>query len=355
MKPSQLIPALETCIDVQQPAFIWGPPGVGKSDIVRNIADRKYASQYGYQIDSTGRLRDPNGKFTSTRPWLRDVRALLLDPVDLRGLPCVNGDNRAHFAQPDFLPREGSGLLFLDELNAAPPLTQAACYQLVLDRALGEYTLPDGWVIVAAGNRESDGAVTHRMPTALKTRMAHLNAEVDVIDWCKWAVDSDIEPIVIAFIRFRPELLHAFDARAQTFPTPRTWAFVSRIVRAAMQDKSVEFELIKGIVGEAAAIEFCAFARLYRTLPAVDQIIMDPLNAPVPAAGRDQAAQQYAIAAALARLATDASFGSIMKYMDRLPQEFAVMSIRDATRRDATLTSLPVYTKWMAKHSDVIL
>ncbi len=173
MKPSKIVQSLKSLIHVKQPVFIWGPPGIGKSQVVAQVA------------------REENLDLT-------DVRAVLLDPVDLRGLPHING-NRASWCPPDFLPEQGHGVLFLDELNAAPPLVQAACYQLILDRRLGEYVLAPGWSIVAAGNRDTDRAVTHRMPSALANRFAHLDFEVDVGEWLVWAQENTISPEVTAF------------------------------------------------------------------------------------------------------------------------------------------------------------
>src|SRR5262245_6632638 len=178
MNASVLYRALHSLIMARQPVFIWGGPGICISAIVRRVA-----------VD-----------FEMPR---LDVRALLLDPVDLRGLPFLGQDGRAKWATPDFLPRDGSGILFLDELNAAPAMVQASCYQLVLERKLGEYTLPDGWAIVAAGNRESDRAVTTRMPTPLRNRFVHLEFEVDLQEWSEWAISSKVRPEVIAFLRFR--------------------------------------------------------------------------------------------------------------------------------------------------------
>ena len=207
MKPSHVEDSLKLLIKCQQPVFLWGPPGVGKSQVVRQVT------------------RDLDLACT-------DVRAVLLDPVDLRGLPHINGDNRAQWATPDFLPQDGKGVLFLDELNAAPPLVQAACYQLVLDRKIGEYTLPETWAVIAAGNRESDRAVTHRMPSALANRFVHIEFEADMEDWAAWALNHGIQSEIIGFLRFRPALLHQFDGRAdeKAFPSPRAWEFVSKIL-----------------------------------------------------------------------------------------------------------------------------
>jgi hypothetical protein len=240
MKPSDISEALNSLMDTGQTVFIWGSPGVGKSAVVHQVAKRR------------------------TLP-LRDVRALLLDPVDLRGLPYLS-EGRSKWATPDFLPQDGAGVLFLDELNAAPPMVQASCYQLVLDRKLGEYTLPDGWSIVAAGNRDSDRAVTSRMPTPLRNRFVHLDFEVDMQEWSAWAIQAGIRPEVIAFLRFRPALLSAFDRDNNAFPSPRSWEFVSRILNSNPKPK-IEHELIAGAVGTGAATEFSAFLSTFRSLP----------------------------------------------------------------------------------------
>lgn len=182
MKPSEIASSLQLLARIHKPAFLWGPPGVGKSQVAAALGIR-----------------------------LIDIRAILLDPVDLRGLPTVE-QGRAAWAIPAFLPEDGAGIVFLDELNAAPPLVQAACYQLGLDRALDEYRLPDGWTVFAAGNREGDRAVTARMSSALANRFVHLVFETDLDDWSGWAMGpGDLRPEVVAFLRWRPELLHQFE------------------------------------------------------------------------------------------------------------------------------------------------
>ena len=216
MKASSISAALKSLVAARQPAFIWGSPGVGKSSIIGQLA-------------------------RSLNVALRDIRALLLDPVDLRGLPYV-ADGRSKWATPEFLPVDGAGILFLDELNAAPGMVQAF-YQLVLDRRLGEYVLPSDWVIIAAGNRDADRAHTTRMPTPLRNRFVHLDFEVDAQEWSEWAIGANIRPEVIAFIRFRPQLLSAFDRDANAFPSPRSWEFVSRILDSS-PDASLEHEML---------------------------------------------------------------------------------------------------------------
>ena len=193
MKASSILDALRVLVSARQPVFVWGGPGIGKSALIRQLAE-------------------------ALKVTLRDVRALLLDPVDLRGLPFLGSDGRSKWATPEFLPQDGAGILFLDELNAAPAMVQASCYQLVLDRKLGEYVLPEGWAIIAAGNRDSDRGVTTRMPTPLRNRFVHLEFEVDIQEWSEWAIQAGIRPEVIAFLRFRPELISAFDRDAHAFP-----------------------------------------------------------------------------------------------------------------------------------------
>lgn len=324
MKASVIYRALRALVAAKQPVFIWGGPGIGKSAIVRHLAA------------------------DSALP-LQDVRAILLDPVDLRGLPFLGQDGRSKWATPEFLPQGGSGILFLDELNAAPAMVQAGCYQLVLDRKLGEYTLPEGWAIIAAGNRDSDRAVTTRMPTPLRNRFVHLEFEVDLQDWSEWAIEAGIRPEVIAFLRFRQELLSAFDRDANAFPSPRSWEFVSRILDAT-PDQSVEHELFAGAVGSGAATEFSAFLKTFRELPNIDAILLNPLKEPVP----ENAAAQYAVASALAHRATDSNFDRICTYLSRMPIEFSVLCVRDASLRQPAVQHTPAFTKWATTHHHVL-
>ncbi|OGC77189.1 ATPase [candidate division WWE3 bacterium RIFOXYD1_FULL_39_9] len=336
MKPSQVIDSLSALIQIKQPVFIWGAPGVGKSQVVKQVAQKQ----------------KPNKKKPFT---LIDVRAVLLDPVDLRGLPHINGDNMAHWCPPAFLPHDSSscGILFLDELNAAPPLTQAACYQLVLDRKLGEYTLPDGWMVIAAGNRENDKAVVHRIPSALANRFVHLNFEVDINDWVRWAMQNNIKTEVIAFLRYRTNLLHSFDPKKsdeKAFPSPRSWEFVSNILSTS-PSKDIEFELIKGTVGEAAAAEFIGFLRICRKIPSPDAILMNPTKAEI----SNDPAVNYAICGALASRATEQTFGRIVEYLNRMPDEFSVLGIRDCTMGKPELYDTKAYIDWAVKHESVML
>jgi len=326
MKPSVVKDALKQCIAAKRPTHIWGPPGVGKSEIVAQIAK---------ELDLE----------------LTDVRAVLLDPVDLRGLPKINDDGMAHWCPPAFLPKDGKGILFLDELNAAPPLVQAACYQLILDRKLGEYVLPEEWVILAAGNRETDRAVTSRMSSALANRFVHIYFDVDVNDWIDWALGNGITTELIAFIRFRPELLHSFDPKKneKAFPTPRSWEFVSDVLQAG--SSNIEYELASGIVGEGASTELMAFLKIYRNLPNPDVILLDPSAGEIP----QDPATLYAICGSLANKASDQNFGRVVEYSNRLPDEFSVLLIRDAVKRDNQLSLTRAFIEWTSVHSEILI
>ena len=263
LRPSELAEALSLLARSQQPVIVWGPPGCGKTQIAQQVA-----SQDGYNYI--------------------DVRALMLDPVDLRGIPWRDADGRTRWAPPVFLPPTTSTALYLinlEELASCVPMVQASLYQLTLERKCGEYELPPGASIIACSNREGDRGVTHRMPTPLANRFVHLELKTSPEDWCAWGAANGIAEQVLFFIAMRPELLDQFDpqSREAAFPSPRSWEFISNIVhqRTAL-DPNLERSLFRGTVGEAAAVEFSAFLKVWRELPHPRAVIDDPENAVVP-------------------------------------------------------------------------
>ena len=322
--------SLSAYIAADIPVFLWGAPGVGKSDLVALVANEAGLP-------------------------LIDVRAALLESVDFRGLPHVE-NGRAKWAIPDFLPdagRDGAdGILFLDELNAAPASVQVACFQLVLNRAIGEYKLPAGWRIIAAGNRQSDRAAAQKMPSALANRFAHLDVDADADAWRVWANGAgNIAPVISAFIAFRPALLHKMDgADLRAFPTPRAWAQVSKIAGAP---DDIRPALVRGLVGDAAAGEFEGFIRVWSRLPSIDSILANPSGAMVP--DMSEPALMFALCGALARKATRANFAAVLEYVDRLPRDFSVLATIDAVRRDRTLIETRAYCQWAAANADVTI
>ncbi len=319
MRPTELVRALAALIPTKRPVYLWGQPGIGKSCLVRQAADAAKLS-------------------------LVDVRATLLDPVDLRGLPSVlNG--RAVWCPPAFLPTRGKGLLFLDELAQAPPLVQAACLQLTLDRRLGEYELPEGWTVVAASNRSEDRAGTHRLISPLLNRFVHLDLEVSPDDWQAWAVTANVAAEVRAFLRFRPGLLFQFkpEANQRAFPTPRSWAFVSDVLKAT--PPNLLHPVVAGCVGDGPAAEFAGFLRLCRELPDIDACLTSPSTAPVPR----EPAVLFALVGALVERCRHggAPLADFVAYATRLPDEFALLAVRDAMALNPKLAALPAVQQWI--------
>lgn len=309
MRPSELANALLGLLNVKVPAFVWGPPGIYKSSVIRQVAGR------------------------ATRPLI-DVRAVLLDPVDLRGLPSINQANgRTRWCPPEFLPfdPESNAIIFLDELPQAAPLVQSACLQLTLDRRLGEYELPPGVTIVAAGNRQEDRAGTHRLITPLLNRFVHLDAEVSVEDWQAWALANAIDPRVRSFIGFKPDALFMFDPKLgeRAFPTPRSWEMVSRVlINSGLSNGSLN-ALVKGCVGEGAGVEFAAFCNTYGKLPDARKVLQSADSFVLP----DQPDILHAMCGSMIEvLRTDNGVANeIAVVASRLPQEFGILLMRDAT------------------------
>jgi len=321
VRPSDVSKALAGLVPTRRPIYLWGPPGCGKSAVVRKAAA-------DLKLD------------------LVDVRATLLDPVDLRGLPRLSNDT-AVWCPPAFLPRGGEGLLFLDELAQAAPLVQAACLQLTLDRRIGEYDLPPGWSVIAASNRAEDRAGTHRLISPLLNRFVHLDLEVSADDWQAWAVSANVAPEVRAFLQYRPGLLFQFDpsTNPRAFPTPRSWQFVADALPATPPE--LLHAVTAGCVGDGPAAEFVGFLRLYRELPDLDQVLARPDQAPVPR----EPAVLYALVGALVEKCKQARapLAAFVQYALRLPEEFAVLALRDALAVNPKLVGLPAVQQWITK------
>jgi hypothetical protein len=241
----------------KRPVFLWGPPGVGKSDILAQIADE------GNNL-------------------LIDLRMALLDPTDIKGYPYRDEvDNKMKWAAPAELPSQELAsqyetvYLFLDELNSAPPSVQATAYQLILNRRVGNYVLPDNVVLAAAGNRDTDKGVTYRMPSPLANRFLHLEVEVNHGVWQDWAIINDIIPDVVGYLAFAKQDLFDFEPKSssRSFATPRTWAFVSQMLEDSDMTHEEEMDIVTGLVGEGMAIKFMNHKKNASNLPKPSEIL----------------------------------------------------------------------------------
>jgi hypothetical protein len=327
MRPSTLIEVITNVSTTGQPVYVWGKPGIGKSACINQAAQRRGIG-------------------------FADVRVALLDPVDVRGLPTIeNGITK--WAPPEFLPRTGSGLLFLDELAQGAPMIQAAMLQLCLERRVGEYVLPDGWTIVAASNRQEDRAGGHRVISPLLNRFLHLDLEVHNDDWQAWALPAGVAPEVRSFLNARPALLHKFDANAneRSFPTPRSWEFVSRILPTTT-DATI-FDLVSGCVGQGPAAEFVAFYKVYASLPDVNAILASPKTAPVPS----QPDVLYAVCGAVVdKVRLDLKKGGNgVEYCSRLPKEFGVLMFRDLIKLNKQLLVTNAGREFLTANRDALI
>jgi hypothetical protein len=241
----------------KRPLFLWGPPGIGKSDIVKQITD----------------------SFTNSH--LIDIRLSLWEPTDIKGIPYFDSNSGTMvWGAPSELPTEefaaqyNTIVLFLDEMNSAAPAVQAAAYQLILNRRVGTYKLPDNVVIVAAGNREADKGVTYRMPAPLANRFIHLELAVSFDDWFSWAVENKVHRDVVGYLTFAKKDLYDFDPKSpsRSFATPRSWSFVSELLEDGIDD-STTTDLVAGAVGEGLAVKFMAHRKVASSMPNPSDIL----------------------------------------------------------------------------------
>jgi hypothetical protein len=250
--------ALLKAFQAKRPIFLWGPPGIGKSEVVAEVTEE------------LGGL-------------MIDLRMAQMEPTDIRGIPFFNKDlGKMDWAPPVDLPDAELAsqypivVLFLDEMNSAPPAVQAAGYQLVLNRRVGKYVLPDNVVIVAAGNRDSDKGVTYRMPMPLANRFVHLEMRADFTSWQNWAVNKGIHKDVVGYLSFAKQDLYDFDNKSasRAFATPRSWVFVSDLLDDEENtDSDTLFNLVSGAVGDGLAVKFMAHRKIAGRLPEPSEIL----------------------------------------------------------------------------------
>lgn len=330
MQPKDTIETMRSLIDSKIPTFLWGAPGIGKSSIIKQLAREK-----GVECI--------------------DLRLSLMDPTDLKGIPFYERDSHsALWAPPSFLPREGEGILFLDELNSAAPAVQASAYQLILDRRVGEYELPEGWAIVAAGNREGDRGVVYRLPSPLANRFVHIEMEVSADDWRMWAIGCGIDPRVVAYIAFKNSALFGFNPlkNERSFPTPRSWEAVHTILKSALP-KKLWLEAISGAVGSDAAVDFLGFVQVMDKLPDIEAILQGQSSEV-----SEDLSTLYALSSALvSRLLltpSDEAVSNVLRYSLHLKNEFAVMIVQDLQRQGIAMEHLDAFGEWVEAYANLL-
>jgi len=297
--------------------MLWGPPGVGKSQAVRQVARE-------IEVE------------TMKKVFVTDVRLLLFNPIDIRGIPVANEDRTlAVWLKPKIFQMDPSedvvNILFLDEISAAPQSVQAAAYQITLDRVVGEHALPDNCIVIAAGNRVTDKAVAFKMPKPLANRLMHLEIEGSFGSWKAWAVQAGIHEKVIGYLSFRNDHLFGFDPKNDdlAFPTPRSWEMVSQILKLVDGDVEATYPMISGLIGAGTAMEFKIWCAVYAELPSMEDIF----NGKAVSVPRKVNAM-YALVSSMTAYASEhrndiVMIGNSLNYAAKLPADFAELLLQN--------------------------
>ena len=320
--------------------MLWGPPGVGKSQAVRQL----------------GRVIEKN---TGKKTRITDVRLLLFNPIDLRGIPTANEDKTlAVWLRPQIFQMDSSegviNILFLDEISAAPQSVQAAAYQITLDRVVGEHRLPENCIVIAAGNHTTDKSVAFKMPKALANRLLHIEVEGSFKSWKEWAIQSGINDKVVGFLSFRQKHLMNFDPGNDdlAFATPRAWEMVSNILNHVDGNVDRMYALIAGVIGTGLAVEFCTWAKVYDELPEIEDIF----DGKMPKLPRGTDAM-YALCSAMTSYAREHKddmrrIANSIQYADLMPPDFSTVLFKDYMYIEpdyrTKLLGIPEFSAWLS-------
>lgn len=312
---------VRTAYDKKLSLFIWGKTGCGKSDSVRQVAmDIAKSKKLEYNEDLS-KINDENN-FS-----IVDIRVSQLDPSDLRGLPKIdNGTTK--WLPPNWLPTGGQGILFFDELNLAPNCIMASCYQLILDKKLGDYVLPKAWSIMSAGNRMEDSAGVFEMSVPLQNRFLHVELEAPSVDeWIDWGVEKQIDHRIMSFLKFKPNLLFKWQrgSKERAFATPRSWVFVNQLIKDMPESNGTMNTLVSTAIGEATAIEFTAFLKLSKKID-IEALLANPNKFTVPT----DAQMVYSLVSGIIEFykRDKKLMENILKITNQLEPEFAVLALK---------------------------
>lgn len=330
----QLQPLLVDVIAQKLVPMVHGSPGIGKSDIIKSIADKHNL-------------------------FLIDTRLSQADPTDMNGFPALNAEKtRSKYLPMETFPIEGDPLpdnykgwlLFFDEFNSAPHSVQAATYKIVLDRQVGNHNLHNRVYMICAGNKESDKAIVNRLSTAMQSRLIHFELELDQPSWIVWATKKDIDYRIRSFIGFKSHMLNNFNPNHtdHTFACGRTWEFVSRLIKKYPDIPDNKLPLITGTVGEGAGREFYTFSKIFPDLPKIGDIIKNPTGIPVP----DEMSVKWALSGTIGNSMTTDNAEKLMQFVERLDPEFMVLTLQGLHGRLPDLWDIPAIKSWMAKFSD---
>ena len=315
--------------------MIHGSPGIGKSDIVRQIAKHFNLELITYILSNR-------------------------DPVDIIGFPTLVQDKtRSDTAPPlifpiagDKLPEGKNGwLLFFDEINSAPAMMQAASYHVILDKMVGNKTLHKNVATIAAGNLDTDNAIVNQLSTAMQSRLIHFKLKVSLDGFLNWGHENNLDYRPLSFVKFQPELLHNFDPDHDdlTFPCPRTWEFTSKIVKPMTEIHQAMLPIIAGTVGEAAAQQFMSYIKIMQLLPTIENILKNPLGIALP----NDPSAIHAIGGLISHHLSVENASILLQLIDRFPVEFQIVSIQDAFKRqeDKNLWKCEPMQQWVRKHA----
>lgn len=341
LKPLYLKSIKENIVHLLPSIMLWGAPGIGKSQSFREIAKQLQ-------------------KITGKKVSITDVRLLLFNPVDLRGIPVADSTREfAKWLKPQIFQMDDSAdvvnILILDEISAAPQSVQAAAYQLTLDRIIGEHKLPDNCIIVAAGNRVTDKSVAYKMPKALCNRMTHIEIECNADDWKTWAIPNGISQEIIAYINYRESALFDFDANNDfvAYPTPRSWEMVDKYIKLYGSVKDA-YPLIAGSIGLGAANEFLQFTRVFTQLPSIEKIFdgsyINKDGSIKEGAMPKEPDVLYALSASISTKVEKIDtpkLSNILRYLNHMSPEYATITIKDMLKFEKIRTSILLVDEWI--------